>query len=396
MFLPLGDSPNPPGRAWVNTGLIALNVAVYLLVSLPLAHSAPDLTSPWLHEYLHALGVRTPAQLQLVLSHLSAYEALVYQYGFKPADPSLLTLLTSLFLHGGLLHLAGNMLFLWIFGDNVEYRLGALRYLLVYLLCGVAATLFFALFTPASRIPLVGASGAISGVLGCYFLWFRRNRVKTFVFLFPFFMQSLFLPARLVLGFYLVVDNLLPFLFAGSSAGGVAHGAHIGGFIAGLAIAAATDRLPGLARRQHYRHEARQTAQQQDSAAPADPAALLALLQQQRFDKAAALYFRLSRQQRQGLPAAALLALAGFLHQQRDADACLSLLRRFIAERPSDALLPQAFMLAGQTLLLKKNCDFSAYQYYLAAADLARDPLLAEQARQALRLLEQRCRRGTV
>ena len=251
MFLPLGDSPNPPGRAWVNTGLIALNGAVYLLVSLPLAHSAPDLTSPWLHEYLHALGVRTPAQLQLVLSHLSAYEALVYQYGFKPADPSLLTLLTSLFLHGGLLHLAGNMLFLWIFGDNVEYRLGALRYLLVYLLCGVAATLFFALFTPASRIPLVGASGAISGVLGCYFLWFRRNRVKTFVFLFPFFMQSLFLPARLVLGFYLVVDNLLPFLFAGSSAGGVAHGAHIGGFIAGLAIAAATDRLPGLARRQH-------------------------------------------------------------------------------------------------------------------------------------------------
>ena len=122
----------------------------------------------------------------------------------------------------------------------------------------------------------------------------------------------------------------------------------------------------------------------------------MALLQQQRFDKAAALYFRLSRQQRQGLPAAALLALAGFLHQQRDADACLSLLRRFIAERPSDALLPQAFMLAGQTLLLKKNCDFSAYQYFLAAADLARDPLLAEQARQALRLLEQRCRRGTV
>jgi membrane associated rhomboid family serine protease len=135
------------------------------------------------------------------------------------------------------------MLFLWIYGDNVENRLGRFGYLLAYIGSGVAATLFFAIFVPGSDVPMVGASGAISGVLGFYYLWFPRNQVKVFIFLFPFIMNTFLLPARLVLGLYLLLDNLIPFLVNSGTATGVAHGAHIGGFVAGLALAFGIDRL---------------------------------------------------------------------------------------------------------------------------------------------------------
>jgi membrane associated rhomboid family serine protease len=237
MFFPFADTPNPPGYSPVTRGLIVLNVAIFMLFTLPLSMAEPDLSDPWLVEYLKSIGVRETLQLRQVWDHLTAYQGFVYQYGFRPAEPSLLTMFTSMFLHGSLLHLGGNMLFLWIFGDNVEYRLGSVLFLIVYLSCGVLATLFFSVFAPGSNIPLVGASGAISGVLGAYFIWFPNNRVKTFVFLFPILMDSIYLPARLVLGFYILVDNILPFLFASSGAGGVAHGAHIGGFIGGVALA---------------------------------------------------------------------------------------------------------------------------------------------------------------
>ncbi len=131
------------------------------------------------------------------------------------------------------------MLFLWIFGDNVEHRRGKLGYLLTYQGTGMAATLFFSLFAPDSRVPMLGASGAISGILGCYFWWFPANQVRVFIFLFPFFMDVVQVPARFVLGIYLLVDNLLPFLLKVGAATGVAHGAHIGGFLAGLALAVA-------------------------------------------------------------------------------------------------------------------------------------------------------------
>ncbi len=237
MFFPFADTPNPPGPSPVTLGLIILNVAVFIIFTIPLSTTAPDINNPWLHEYLRSIGVDNNAQLRQIWNHLSAYQAFVYQYGYRPAAPSILTLFSSMFLHGGLLHLGGNMLFLWIFGDNVEHRLGSLRFLFTYLGCGVIATLFFSLFAVDSNIPLVGASGAISGVLGAYFVWFPRNRVKTFVFLFPFIMDSIYLPARLVLGFFILVDNLLPFLFAATGSGGVAHGAHIGGFIGGVVLA---------------------------------------------------------------------------------------------------------------------------------------------------------------
>ena len=238
MFLPIGDTPNPPRfNAYVNFVLIGLNVAIYLLVTIPLSSREVDINDPAVLEYMRMLaenGLSVP-MIRDALSQLSAYDLFVFRHGFKPGAPEVADLFFSMFLHGGFLHLAGNMLFLWIFGDNVEHRLGRLGYLLVYLFTGVVATVAFAMFARESTIPLVGASGAISGVLGIYFLLFRHNRVKVFVFLFPFIMDVWLISARLVLGFYLVVDNLLP-VFLGSG-GGVAHGAHIGGFVGGLGVA---------------------------------------------------------------------------------------------------------------------------------------------------------------
>lgn len=238
MFLPIGDHPNARGVPLVTLTLIAVNVAVYLLVTLPLSAEAPALSDPLLREYAQFLARHLPSQVPLAtaLSQVSAYDLVLFKYGFRPDAPGVLALFSSMFLHAGLLHLAGNMLFLWIYGDNVEHRLGALRFLFWYLMTGVAAALFQAFLGFGPPLPMVGASGAISGVLGFYFLWFPHHSVRVFILLFPFYIGTVMLPARLVLGIYLVLDNLLPFLLA--PAGGVAHGAHIGGFVAGLVAAA--------------------------------------------------------------------------------------------------------------------------------------------------------------
>ncbi len=203
MLLPLRDHPNPEGfRPWVTWGLIVLNVGVYLAVTVP--------AGPQYHE-------------------------VVLRHGFRPAAPGLFDLFTSMFLHAGLMHLAGNMLFLWIYGDNVEHRLGRGRYLLAYLLTGVLATASHAVLNAGSPIPMVGASGAISGILGFYFLWFPRHRVWTLVLIFPFWFGRYLVPARLLLGVFVVLDNLLPMLVTTGS--DVAYGAHLGGFVAGLVAA---------------------------------------------------------------------------------------------------------------------------------------------------------------
>jgi membrane associated rhomboid family serine protease len=248
MFLPYGDTPNPVTATYVNWLLIGINVTVFLIVTVPLMVSQVDLSDPLLLDYLRSYGARGLVSQQEILQNISAYDLFVFRYGFRPAAPTLSTLMSCMFLHGSWMHLAGNMLFLYIFGNNVEARLGSLPYLLVYLVTGVVATLFFAVFAPGSQIPLVGASGAISGVLGCYFLWFPRNRVKTFLFLFPFLMTTVMLPARLVLGVYLIIDNLLPFIVNGGVGSGVAYGAHIGGFLGGLGLAYGFDRWQGLRR----------------------------------------------------------------------------------------------------------------------------------------------------
>jgi membrane associated rhomboid family serine protease len=237
MFLPIGDHPNPQGVGPATILLIFANVAVFLMVTLPLSAVAPSPGDPRLAAYLQALAGSLPpgASLSGVAQHLSVYDLVVFEYGYRPAAPDLVALFSAMFLHGGLMHLAGNMLFLWIYGDNVEHRLGSFWFLFWYLATGVAATLSHALFAMKSALPMVGASGAISGVLGFYFVWFPRNYVR-FLVLLPFFFHVVLVPAWVALGLYLLVDNLLPF-FVAPSGTAVAYGAHIGGFIAG-AIAA--------------------------------------------------------------------------------------------------------------------------------------------------------------
>ncbi|MBN1435171.1 rhomboid family intramembrane serine protease [Candidatus Fermentibacterales bacterium] len=154
--------------------------------------------------------------------------------------PPLLTLLTSMFLHGGLFHLVGNMWFLWIFGDNVEDLLGRGRFLVFYLACGIAAVLAHVLLNPSSVVPVVGASGAISGLMGAYMRKFPLARVTTLIPLFLFF-QIVRIPAFFFLGIWL----LLQVVSIGSDAG-IAWLAHIGGFLAGfLLIGWMSRRRPG-------------------------------------------------------------------------------------------------------------------------------------------------------
>jgi membrane associated rhomboid family serine protease len=163
--------------------------------------------------------------------------ALIMHWGLSPVHFRFGNLVTSMFLHGGLFHLLGNMLFLYIFGDNVEDRLGHLRYIVFYLLCGVAAGAAQALSSPDSAVPMVGASGAIAGVLGAYLLFFPGARVVTLVPIF-FFLQVLEIPAVFFLGLWFLGQFLLGVSSLGThaAAGGVAFWAHIGGFVAGMAL----------------------------------------------------------------------------------------------------------------------------------------------------------------
>jgi len=163
-------------------------------------------------------------------------DEVVLRYGLVPdvvlGGGQLYTFLTSMFLHADLFHLGGNMLFLYVFGDNVEDTFGHVRYLLFYLLAGIAASLlhiFTALYIGGSDIPTIGASGAIAGVLGAYFVLYPRSRILTLVFL--FWITIVAIPAVVFLGLWFVYQFLYGTLGAG---GGVAYWAHIGGFIAGI------------------------------------------------------------------------------------------------------------------------------------------------------------------
>ena len=215
-MLPIGDENDHAGVAAVTITLIALNVVAFL----------------------YEIG-RPP----------QAVQAFIFAWGVVPLEfsaggdlppyipyPFWTTLLTSMFLHGGWGHLGGNMLFLWIFGDNIEHRLGHLRFAIFYVVCGLAASAAHIVFNSGSSVPAVGASGAISGVLGGYLLMFPRNRV--FVLTWG---GVVAVPAMFMLGLWIVMQFISG---VGSIAatqqtagGGVAYMAHIGGFIAGLLFA---------------------------------------------------------------------------------------------------------------------------------------------------------------
>ena len=160
----------------------------------------------------------------------------IFTWGLVPAYFSWVTVLTSMFLHGGFLHVGGNMLYLWIFGDNVEDRLGHGRFVAFYLLCGVAAALAQMFVSPSSQVPLVGASGAIAGVMGAYYVMYPHSRIVTLI---PFFfLQVVEVPAIFFLGIWFLMQFLngvgsIAQVEAGT--GGVAFWAHVAGFVTGVA-----------------------------------------------------------------------------------------------------------------------------------------------------------------
>jgi membrane associated rhomboid family serine protease len=212
--IPIRDTVRSRSAPVVTVALIVVNVLVFL-------HEIA--LGPHLERFVYAYGL-IPRRF-------------VYWQG-DPFDPlRFLPLFTSMFWHGGWLHLIGNMLYLWIFGDNVEDRLGHLRYLLFYVLAGVAAGITHVALGPSSNLPTVGASGAIAAVLGAYLVTYPRARVLTLIpiFIFPWFVE---IPAFIYLVFWFVMQLLegIGTLGMPVETGGVAVWAHVGGFVAGVVL----------------------------------------------------------------------------------------------------------------------------------------------------------------
>jgi membrane associated rhomboid family serine protease len=225
---------------------------------IPLKDDVPSRSAPVITVMLIALNVlaffyQASLDIDTRGPGAGAAEALIMEFGLVPCRlagscvapgdfPSpVLTIFTSMFMHGGLFHIAGNMLYLWIFGDNVEDTLGHGRFLLFYLASGVAAAVGQVMLNADSRVPMVGASGAVSGVLGAYLLLFPYARILTLLII-GFFIKFVHIPALIVLGFWIVLQLLNGFItFSAQSlgrgeSGGVAWFAHIGGFLAGMML----------------------------------------------------------------------------------------------------------------------------------------------------------------
>ncbi len=221
MLFPIRDENPSRERPIVNYILIGINILVFLYeISL-----GSDMRSVFFHrfgivpyEYTHGKDILIPSAIPI-------------------------NLITAMFIHGGFWHIFGNMWFLYIFGDNVEDAMGHVRYLIFYLLSGIIASATHIIFNPGSKVPMIGASGAISGVLGAYFVLYPSARIVSVVFL-GFFITSVILPAYLYLGIWIIMQAIFAFSSIGvKAASGVAWFAHVGGFVGGILL------LPLFARR---------------------------------------------------------------------------------------------------------------------------------------------------
>ena len=206
MFFPYKDDNPRILVPYVTYGLIGLNLFIFL--------------------FQFSMGMKDPESEAIF----------IYTFGLIPAQFSIITIFTSMFLHGGISHIIGNMWFLWLFGDNVESVLGHVKYAIFYMLCGIIAAVTQILVDPSSEIPMVGASGAIAGILGLYMMRFPHARVHVFAFIIIFF-TTFRVPAMFVLGFWFFNQLTNGFGSLGfDTTGGVAWFAHIGGFIAGVML----------------------------------------------------------------------------------------------------------------------------------------------------------------
>lgn len=221
MLFPIGDD-NTERRIFpfVNYTLIVINVLVFLYQT-----GHPEFT------YGYSVVPAEITQGRDIAGVVPIGGELLRLY--DSPSPIYLTLLSAMFMHGGLIHIAGNMLYLWIFGDNVEDRMGHLKYLIFYLLCGVLASMAHIFFAPNSRVPSLGASGAIAGVLGAYLVLFPRQNVRVYQL-----GMIVNVPALIVIGLWGVLQFIGGFGSLGNvgESGGVAYMAHVGGFVAGLLL----------------------------------------------------------------------------------------------------------------------------------------------------------------
>ena len=213
MFIPIRDDAPTIRKPYVTVGLIVTNTIIFLLS---------------------------------VTQGMQGFQAITVQFGFIPyeltnsveltpqlAASSYLTIFTSMFMHGGWLHLIGNMLFLWIYGNNIEDYFGPIKFIFFYLFSGLAAIALFTVFGPNAQIPLVGASGAIAGLMGAYLI--LHPKAKITVLIIYFFIQFVHLPAKVVIGIWFVIQLFMS-LTGSSSGGGVAYLAHVGGFVFGWIV----------------------------------------------------------------------------------------------------------------------------------------------------------------
>lgn len=219
MFFPIGDERKRPGFVpYIVWSILILNVLVYLYEMSIAVQGGEEAFSAFL------------ASFGMVPRWITNYE------GRPPDYNGLFSVFSSMFLHAGAFHLLGNMLFLWIFADNIEDLLGPVWFLFFYLSCGLVAAGAHLFLHPASPVPVVGASGAISGVLGAYVLKFPFNRIKTVYWFWWFFYGTAQIRAIYYLGFWFLLQFVYAGLSAGGSGGGVAYGAHLGGFLAGIVL----------------------------------------------------------------------------------------------------------------------------------------------------------------
>ena len=233
-MIPLSDADAPSGSfAPVNKAIIGLNLLVFLYefliggIGLLFGSDSLRLT----------LFFLTWGFIPRELTEGIAYQSFISLGDIETPAPTWVTIFTSMFIHGGFLHLAGNMMFLWVFGSNIEARLGHFKYLLFYLVSGVAATLAHWAVDQSSPVPLVGASGAIAGVMGAYVMLYPRNRINSIVIF--FLITVVRLSALLLLGFWFLWQLVQALFYIGvSSQVSVAFWAHVGGFVAGVVIIA--------------------------------------------------------------------------------------------------------------------------------------------------------------
>lgn len=251
--IPIGDSTRSRTTPWVTYAVILFNVAIFIRM-LTLSTAMPASQAAQVRDFREqtasvCYGFRTlPTEL----------DRFICRWGFQPEEfldnakgeseapgasrvEVLISIITSMFLHAGWLHILGNMLFLWVFGDNIEDRLGHARYLLFYLLAGVAAAFLQSAADPGSVVPVVGASGAVAGILGAYLVYYPRATISVVIPFFVLIFIPLPVPAVVMIGVWFL-QNLLAGLATISDAAtpdsGVAFFAHIGGFLFGVAVAA--------------------------------------------------------------------------------------------------------------------------------------------------------------